>query len=347
MGRAPTAVVGCQDRAVAIVGVDQIDVLVGMIVFLVLLLLVSLGAWAYMRMGDSEERSMKGYHSTLETLEDIGSRSSSRGVRVLHDADRASEGEPDDVDRWITGTAPPGRAAVPPIARTFDPDRSGEGPFEDTSVRGVLNAPPAPKVQARALTAMNRRPRRLGAPIAVAIVVLAVLAAVIAIGAHSNHNKPRTTATTVPATSATTVPATSATTVPSAGHAKSSVTTKPSSKKSSSGHSTTTTVALPTKFTASTSSANTATYDLPSSGYQITFTTVSGACWVNVAAAPNGTTVFSQTIPVGTSKVVAASGQTTVVLGAPSAVTVTVDHEPVVLPSGYQTPFTMTFRPPT
>ena len=183
------------------VGVDQIDVLVGMIVFFVLLLLAGFGAWAYMRMGDSETRSMRGYHHTIETLEDIGHRTPAGAVRVVRDPN-ATDGEPDQADRWVGGTGE--RSVGPPISGT-GATAAGVGDshiFEDTSVRGRLNAPAAPKVQARALTAMNRRPRRLGGPIAVAVIVLAVLAGVIAIGASGSHHSGQPGATTTSTTAA-------------------------------------------------------------------------------------------------------------------------------------------------
>ena len=53
-----------------------------------------------------------------------------------------------------------------------------------------------------------------------------------------------------------------------------------------------------------------------------------------------GSTLLSGTLAAGETKSVTASGKTSIILGAPSAVHVTIDHQPVVLPAGYQTPFT-------
>ena len=230
--------------------------------------------------------------------------------------------------------------------------------FEDTSIRGSIGAPPAPpRVQARALSSMNHRPRRLGGPIAVAAVVLVLLVVVVLIGAHSDHPGHSTTTTaptTTPATPTTASPAGghattttpagghAATTTPAGGHAAA---TTPAGGKH--GKPTPTTApALPTKFTPVTSTATTATYALPAASYTITFTTAGGECWINVATPGGGTTVYSETLAAGASHAVTATGQTTVTLGAPSVVSITVDHEPVVLPAGYQTPFTLTFQPP-
>ena len=60
---------------------------------------------------------------------------------------------------------------------------------------------------------------------------------------------------------------------------------------------------------------------------------------------PGGTSIFTQTLTPGQSKTLSVTGESMVVIGAPSSLVVTVDHEPVVLPSGYGTPFTMTLQP--
>jgi hypothetical protein len=59
----------------------------------------------------------------------------------------------------------------------------------------------------------------------------------------------------------------------------------------------------------------------------------------------SGTSVFSGTLLSGQTKALSVTGAATVIIGAPSAVAITLDHEPVVLPTGYGTPFTMTLQP--
>ena len=191
------------------------------------------------------------------------------------------------------------------------------------------------------MSAMNHRPRRLGAPILVAAVVIALLVVVVVIGARAQHHHPGATATTT------------------AGHGKTTSTTGHTGTTTTAGHCTTTTAGhsrtttttapkatttVPTSFVAATSTPTSATYVPPAPSYTLTLTATTGACWVTVKSS-TGSTVFSQTLASGQTQSVPLTGAGTIDLGAPSALTVTLDRKPVVLPNGYQTPFLMTFQP--
>ncbi|MGH9083437.1 MAG: DUF4115 domain-containing protein [Acidimicrobiales bacterium] len=106
----------------------------------------------------------------------------------------------------------------------------------------------------------------------------------------------------------------------------------------------TTTTTVPLHYQPTTSTASTASYTMPTATYAVTLSVTSGNCWVQVTNAA-GTTVFAQTLAAGTSHHLTLSGRMTVNLGAPSVVSVAVDHAPVVFPTGYRGPFTMTFVP--
>jgi hypothetical protein len=56
--------------------------------------------------------------------------------------------------------------------------------------------------------------------------------------------------------------------------------------------------------------------------------------------------LFIGTLYAGQSHTITASGPLTVLAGAPSAFTATVNGTPVSLPAGYQAPFTLTFQTP-
>jgi hypothetical protein len=71
----------------------------------------------------------------------------------------------------------------------------------------------------------------------------------------------------------------------------------------------------------------------------------SGDCWVQVQTTANGTTLYAQTVPAGQVANVPVSGASTLELGSPSSVSVTLDDEPVVLPNGFQSPLELTFQP--
>jgi hypothetical protein len=321
----------------------------------VVVVVVALVAWAVRRRGNDEVHSVDGYRHTLDTLQDIRSRSSSSSVRVL-----GSPTEPRPVPRAGGKPADAGGEGVAgPGGRAAG--GSGDPVSEDVSATeagGLVQPRTARRTQDRAISAMNRRPRRVGAPILVAVVVLALLALVVVIGAHSHHHPRSTSSATTHSTTATrstdSTPSTGSTASTGAtvrsgstrttGTAKSRTGGRSVKRGGSSGHKTTTT--LPPSFTAVTSTATTATYTPPASTYTVTFTTTDGECWVT-ARSSAGSTLLSGTLAAGETKSVTASGKTSIILGAPSAVHVTIDHQPVVLPAGYQTPFYLTLVPAT
>jgi hypothetical protein len=284
--------------------------MVVVVVIVVVLALVVGVAWLVRRRGGDETHSVEGYRSTLDTLGGMRARTST--VRVLGQSEEADE-----------PPRPPARNLV----------------FEDPA-----STPPAlgRRGQDRAMSAMNHRPRRLGAPILVAAVVIALLVVVVVIGARAQHHHSNATATTTTGhaktTSTTGHTGTTTTaghgTTTTAGHGRTTTTTAPKA----------TTTTVPTSFVAATSTPTSATYVPPAPTYTLTLTATTGACWVTVKSS-TGSTVFSQTLASGQTQSVPLTGAGTIDLGAPSALTVTLDRKPVVLPNGYQTPFLMTFQP--
>ncbi len=71
-----------------------------------------------------------------------------------------------------------------------------------------------------------------------------------------------------------------------------------------------------------------------------------GLCWVDATAASTGNVVWTGTLQTGQSQSIPATGSLIVRLGAANDVTVTMNGEPVVLPSGFQSPFNMSFVTP-
>ncbi|MHB8221055.1 MAG: DUF4115 domain-containing protein [Acidimicrobiales bacterium] len=258
------------------------------------LVVIAVGVGVGLARRGGETHSVDDYRHTLETLQGLSEHPK---VRVL------KPGEADE-------PAPADTARQPAGLRFED-----LGPTDDAAV-STRSAQRSRRSQSRALSSMNHRPRRLAGTIASAVVVLAVLGVVVAVGTTRHPGAPPPT-TTTPRRN-TTTPRRNTTT--------------------------TTTTTVPPKFTPVTSTTTTATYTAPSASFSITLATTTGNCWVNVTSS-TGTTLLSQTLPAGTTKTIAASGTTTVILGAPSAIDVSIDHQPVVLPTGFQTPFTMTLQP--
>ena len=340
--------------------VPMVTIVVAAVAVVVVVALVS---WAVRRRSVDEVHSVDGYRHTLDTLQDIRTRSGGGTVRVLGGG--AAPGAPaPGPDAPGTGPGGAGRAgtggdlerqgrpAGPPAGT---PHVAGEAGAGRAGGRGLVfdDQPPAPhggsqrgghRGEDRAISAMNHRPRRLGAPVLVGLVVLALLAVVVYIGARSPHHgtpsagKGTTTTTTTSARA-------------SGGHGSTGTTGAAGAGGGGHGHGTTTTSAprtttttAPQTYTAVTSTATTASYTPPSGSYTVTLAATTGNCWVTVSSS-SGSSLLSQTLAAGQSVPVTTSGQTTIVVGAPSVVRVSIDHRPVVLPTGYQTPFTITLAP--
>ncbi len=315
------------------------------VVVIVAVVLITLVTWAVRRRGVDEVHSVDGYRHTLETLQDIRSRSGSGSVRVLG-GPTGTTASPSSSGEGVVPTTPPAPAPAPfdaaapnaIVAPTTPPgagrspgNRHGRGSeelvFDDTALGdmvGPLHTGTDKRGQDQAISAMGHRPRRLGVAVT-AIVVVALLAVVIVVGIHFDHSSHHTVASKAAS---------------AAGSRQAGV--KKHSKKASAPTTTTTTV--PPTFTAVTYTATTATYTPPSTSYAVTFATKTGACWITVTSA-TGSVLFTQTLQPGQSKSISTTGKSTIILGAPSSVTITIDHVPVVLPGGYQTPFYMTLLP--
>jgi hypothetical protein len=288
-------------------------------VIIVVLAAVVGGVWLIRRRADDEVQSIEGYRHTLSTLGDMRRRRGGTTVR-LHGAP-PGPAERSDLDQERAAAPdrtgpeagpPPGRHLAPPTESLGDPE-----PW------GAEEAPPvgAGRAQARAMSAMNHRPRHLVAPILMAIVVVLAAVALAVIGAR---HKGSSTSTTTVAAPSTTTPG-----------ARAGAQTPPSS-----------TTTAPSRFTpVAGASPSAATYVPPTTSYNLTVSATSGNCWVQVQTTANGSNLYAQTVDPGQQASVAVSGTATLQLGSPSSVSIALDNEPVVLPDGFQSPLVLTFQP--
>ena len=213
--------------------------------------------------------------------------------------------------------APPPPTPPPPIASLSKPlhvDDHGPGSMPGTFMSG----------NDRAMDSINHRPRRFGGPLAAIAAVAVLIVVLIVTGMHTTtptsshsgeHSGPAAPHPSVTSTTVQQPPATSTTVSP--------LVSAPSS-----------------------ASANGATYTVGVATYALALSATSGPCWVQVTDTPTGAVLFSTTLYGGQSHTVNATGPVTVVAGAPSAFSATVNGAPVTLPAGYQTPFTLTFQTP-
>lgn len=123
-----------------------------------------------------------------------------------------------------------------------------------------------------------------------------------------------------------------------------STTTRPPRTTARSGHSHTSATTVP-QIRPTSATSSTADYGAPSTGYTVDLR-ATGLCWVDATAASTGNVVWTGTLQTGQSQSIPATGSLIVRLGAANDVTVTMNGEPVVLPSGFQSPFNMSFVTP-
>ena len=124
----------------------------------------------------------------------------------------------------------------------------------------------------------------------------------------------------------------------------------PAGRRSDSRHTTTThtthpqtTVALPPQVRPTTSTAATASYGAPSTGYTVGLQ-ATGPCWVEATETSTGKVAWTGTLVTGQTQSIAATGNLLLRLGAANDVNITLNGEAVLLPTGFQSPFNMTFQ---
>ncbi len=108
------------------------------------------------------------------------------------------------------------------------------------------------------------------------------------------------------------------------------------------GHGLTTTTAVAHDVVPTAATAFSAHYAPPSTAYTVAVH-ASAQCWVMATDPSSGRVVWTGTIAAGSSRSLPVSGDLALELGAPTDADVTVDGLPVQLPTGYRSPFTMTF----
>jgi hypothetical protein len=213
--------------------------------------------------------------------------------------------------------APPPPTSPPPIASLSKPQRfddDGPGSMPGTFMSG----------NDRAMDSINHRPRRFGGPLAAIAAVAVLIVVLIVTGMHTTAPTASRTHSGPPASH----PSVTSTTVRTQQPPATSTTVPP-------------VVSAPLA-----ASANGATYTVGAATYALALSATSAPCWVQVTDTATGTVLFSATLYGGQSHTVNATGPVTVVAGAPSAFSATVNGAPVTLPAGYQTPFTLTFQTP-
>jgi hypothetical protein len=276
------------------------------------------------RRSHDDEHSVEGYHRQLHTLEAIG-------VHVVDPDQAPPPGEsaqpvfPESAVR-VAGTpivrvTEPKSLFVPPIAPPPVPDPNAPVKFDDASTSTFPLTPGSERRKDRAMSAMNRRPRRLAAPaLAVAAVTLLIVVLLVT-GSHK---------------------------VPPVHHQATSTSAHSGTRKHVHvrvHHSTTTTTAPPIISLPTATSTHAATYRVGSNAFTLVLGATSGPCWVDAVNSTTNATLFTAVLTPGEQHSIAATGPVTLEVGAPTSFAGTVDGTAFVLPYGFQTPFTLQFVP--
>jgi hypothetical protein len=102
------------------------------------------------------------------------------------------------------------------------------------------------------------------------------------------------------------------------------------------------TITVPPEVEPTASTADTAAYGTPSTSYTLGIQ-ATGPCWVEATEVSSGKVVWTGTLTPGQSHSIPASGNLLLRLGAANDVSVTMNGEPIVLPTGFHSPFDMSF----
>lgn len=164
----------------------------------------------------------------------------------------------------------------------------------------------------RSLAAMDRRSHRAGLVVLAGVVVLAAVGAVVYLGTRRT---------------------------PTTAHHRQGAGAAHAATPTDS-----TTTSVPTRYSAVASTASSATFAPDQATYSVTIAATSNECWVSMTSS-TGATLLEETLPAGASKSMSASGDTTVVLGAPTSAALSIGGVPAVLPAGVVGPFTVTLAP--
>jgi hypothetical protein len=266
------------------------------------------------RRSHDDEHSVEHYHRQLHTLEELRGHPAAPERENGNDeaaypasafrVPGSSTVRLTESDRPVVPPAPP-----PPVPNPAEPlrfDDAGPDPVRASFMSGSEDP---------VLHSINHRPRRLAGPVAAVVAVAVLVAVLIVTGVHSNspthHGKVTDGATARPR------------------HPRPAKIT------------TTTSTAPPAVSAPASPSAHAATYQVAASSYSLSLSATTSECWVEATDATNGSVLFTATLFPGQSHAIAAVGPLTVIAGAPSAFSATVNGSALTLPPGYQAPFTL------
>lgn len=297
------------------------------------------------RRGGDERHSVNDYHHTLETLRLLAERNPGNGIRgssTRSGSSSGSRGQPGHTNGSSGDPLAPAASRSSTLVSRSGPP--GRAVYEDESAaRASVFARSAPSStvsklasgqafhqrRTRALSAATPQVSARGILVAAVVVVLIVVVAVgVALApSHRSHNSGAPAASSKSSSTPST-------------HSSAPPTRSGSSGSARRGTSAST---VPPSLQATTSSTTSADYPAPGSSYTLTLS-ASGACWILAEATSSGDVLWTGTLEPGQTQQIAATGSTSVRLGAAFDVSVSVNGVPVALPSDHGSPFDLDFQ---
>ncbi len=271
------------------------------------------------RLGRNDVHSVEGYHRSIHTLESINAHPAVPGIAAESGFGTKST-FPDSAIR-VAGSASvrvTEATPVPPVPPP--PVTSSDTPvtFDDAGPQPPIVHEPVGN-RDKAMGSINHRPRRLAAPATAVAVVIVLVVVLLLTGSHTVAPQPR-----------------------HHGGSSSRNVTLPRVDPGPRATNTTST-SSPQVVVPQSTTGRSATYDVAGTNYTLAFSATSGLCWVDVTNSTSGTTLFEKTLAPGEQHSLAVSGPVTVVIGAPTVMALLVNGSAVALPSGFHTPFTVSF----
>ncbi|HLG68686.1 MAG TPA: DUF4115 domain-containing protein [Acidimicrobiales bacterium] len=311
-----------------------------LVVLAVVAVVAAVSAAALHRRGKAEIHSVESYRHALHTLRTVRDRTSGGGtVRLLGPAGSARD-EPDPAAGVEVGRRAHEHAAAGGSVLRFD-DTDVRAPVPGRDARADLRR------KDRAMAELARGRRRLAAPVLVAGAVAVLVAALTVVVTH----RPGARVGSTPADARSRTPHRPATTSAAAGGERTASGGRQGGSHASAPRSTpqpasTAPGAGTGPIQPTTSSATAASYPAPAASYTLTLASGNGACWWQVQSQPAGSVLWTGTLPAGQQQSVPATGAVTVVVGAPSVASLSLDGRPLVLPAQAQAPLRLTITPP-
>ncbi|MGH9028413.1 MAG: RodZ domain-containing protein [Acidimicrobiales bacterium] len=299
-----------------------------------------------------ERQSMRDYHQTLETLRHVADRSGGTAERAKPGVGTGGGGTPYSAAPSSPSTSSGGGPAYRTQRRALhSPRHRSERRARRRSSQQALHGAALPSRAVSELASAPARYRQLSGrgdsspkgrwPTIITVALVVLLVALLAVGLVSRSSPPRSDNASRSSSTTAAAAGGRSSTPTSAPRSRTTVSTSRPSSRGRKPKAPASTV--PPSVQPTTSTAAQAQYAAPSSNYVVQLS-ASGRCWILASVPSTGAVLWQGTLQPGQTHQIPTTGDLFLRLGAAYAIGVTLDGEPVVLPSGHASPFDVTFQ---